>query len=71
MSTIAFVTGANKGIGHEVARQLGHRNFKILVGARDANRAAAAVGELQLEGIDAHHIIVDVGEEKSVAAAAQ
>ena len=73
MSTdeIAFITGANKGIGFEVARQLGKQGIHVLVGARDAERGAAAVEQLQAEGITATYIPIDVTDDASVQAAAQ
>ena len=67
---VALITGANKGIGKEIARQLGAQGMTVLLGARDAGRGAEAAGELAREGIDAHAISLDVTDKKSIAAAA-
>ena len=67
----ALVTGANKGIGYETARQLGKHGLTVLVGARDEQRGAAAVAKLRSEGIDARFVAVDVTDAASVAAAAR
>lgn len=62
MSTkkVALISGANKGIGFETARQLGKQGIAVLVGARDLAKGEAAVAELKKEGIDAQAIKFDV-----------
>lgn len=67
---VALITGANKGIGFEVARQLGALGWRVLLGARDANRGTAAVEVLKAEGIDARFEQLDVTDDLSIAAAA-
>ncbi|GAA1116850.1 SDR family oxidoreductase [Kribbella jejuensis] len=67
---IALVTGANKGIGKEIARQLGALGFTVLVGSRDAERGAVAAKELVAEGHDAVVLPLEVTSAESVAAAA-
>jgi NAD(P)-dependent dehydrogenase (short-subunit alcohol dehydrogenase family) len=57
---VALITGANKGIGLETARQLGKLGITVLVGARDAAKGEAAVQTLKKEGIDAHAVKIDV-----------
>jgi NAD(P)-dependent dehydrogenase (short-subunit alcohol dehydrogenase family) len=47
---IALVTGANKGIGFEVARQLARKNFHVFLGARKSDAGLAAVQKLNKEG---------------------
>ncbi|MDQ3115200.1 MAG: SDR family NAD(P)-dependent oxidoreductase, partial [Verrucomicrobiota bacterium] len=66
----ALITGANKGIGLETARQLGQKNITVLVGARDISKGKAAAGELAREGIDAHFVELDVSDPASVKKAA-
>jgi short-subunit dehydrogenase len=44
---VALVTGANRGIGREVARQLAQRGYEVLLSARDGEQAAAAARELE------------------------
>ncbi len=66
---IALITGANKGIGLETARQLGKQGITVLIGARDESRGDAAVAELKSEGITAHGVRLDVTDAASVQAA--
>ena len=49
---IVLVTGANKGIGFGIAKHLGLSGWKVIVGARDEQRAEKAIGKLKAEGID-------------------
>ncbi|MEP6699637.1 MAG: SDR family oxidoreductase [Verrucomicrobiota bacterium] len=72
MSTkkIALITGANKGIGLETARQLAKQGITVLAGARDEAKANAAGAELRQEGLDVHGIVIDVNDEESIQKAA-
>ena len=71
MSTkkVALISGANKGIGLETARQLGKQGITVLVGARDLAKGEAAATELKSEGIDAQAIQFDVVKAADVKAA--
>ncbi|WP_127784462.1 SDR family oxidoreductase [Rhodococcus sp. X156] len=67
----ALVTGANKGIGYEIAAGLGRLGWSVGVGARDEQRRDAAVATLRADGIDAFGVPLDVTDDASVAAAAE
>lgn len=67
---IALITGGNKGIGLETARQLGERGVHVIIGARDAGRAEEALATLKTHGIDAEAVSIDVVNGASIAAAA-
>ena len=49
---IVFVTGANKGIGYAIAHHLGLNGWKVIVGARNTERAEHAISRLQASGVD-------------------
>ncbi len=66
----ALVTGANKGIGYEIAAGLARLGFSVGVGARDATRREEAVEKLRAEGLDVFGVALDVTDDASVAAAA-
>ena len=68
--TTALVTGANKGIGYEIAAGLGALGLRVGVGARDDARRDEAVEKLQAAGVDAFGVPLDVTDDASVAAAA-
>lgn len=68
---IALVTGANKGIGLEIARQLGQAGIRVIVCARDAARGESAAAELSREGLNAEFVKLDLNDEASIAAAAE
>ena len=70
MSTV-LVTGANTGIGDEVARQLAAEGFHVLVGARDAPARRKAAEEIAKEGGKATFLEIDVADNDSVATAAR
>ena len=67
----ALVTGANKGIGREIARGLGRLGYRVWVGSRDRGRGEAAVAKLRSEGLDVRALQIDVADDASVAAAAE
>jgi len=62
MSKVALITGANKGIGLETARQLARQGITVLIGARDRAKGDAAAAELKKEGADAQALLLDVDE---------
>jgi NAD(P)-dependent dehydrogenase (short-subunit alcohol dehydrogenase family) len=64
---IALITGANKGIGFEIARRLGARKIVVLIGARDGARGNAATAE----GIDARFVQLDVTKQQTIDRAAR
>lgn len=69
-SRIALVTGANKGIGLEVARQLAAQGIDTIVAARDAQRGAEAARSIAAQGGSARALVLDVTDTASIAAAA-
>src|SRR3954449_12806429 len=68
---IALVTGANKGIGYEIAAGLGALGWSVGVGARDQARRDEAVTRLHEAGVDAFAVPLDVTDDQSVADAAE
>ncbi len=68
--SIALVTGANKGIGFEIARQIGQTGATVLIGARNADRGQAATQALAEDGLAVSWLPLDVTDAQSIAAAA-
>lgn len=64
--TIALVTGANRGIGFEVVRQLAAQGMTVILTARGINKAHAAAEQLQGEGLKVIPKAVDVADSASV-----
>src|ERR1700759_2719956 len=69
--SIALFTGANKGIGFEIAAGLGALGWTVGVGTRDDGRRDEAVQKLRAAGADVFGVPLDVTDDESVAAAAQ
>ncbi|MBC7798787.1 MAG: SDR family oxidoreductase [Pyrinomonadaceae bacterium] len=68
---IALITGANKGLGFETAKQLANKGFTVLIGARDETRGKDAVDKLKAENLDAHFVHLDVNDLKTHETAAK
>ena len=69
VTKVAVVTGANRGIGFEICRELAARgDVRVVLTSRDAAKGKAAVKKLRDEGLEADHHRLDVTDAKSVAA---
>jgi NAD(P)-dependent dehydrogenase (short-subunit alcohol dehydrogenase family) len=67
----ALVTGANRGIGQEVARQLARAGMRVVLAGRDGAAVAEAAAELVRQGGDAVSLEMDVADRSAVEACAQ
>jgi NAD(P)-dependent dehydrogenase (short-subunit alcohol dehydrogenase family) len=67
---VALITGANKGLGFEMARQLGQADVTVILATRDPQKGEAAAQALRKEGIDARSLKLDVTDRKDHAAVA-
>ena len=68
--SIALVTGGNKGIGFEIAKQLARAGVSVILGARDPERGSRAVADLTAEGLDVSFIPIDLTDLGSITSAA-
>lgn len=66
-----LITGANKSIGFETAREMGLLGYRVWLGSRDESLGALSVSRLVTDGIDARLVILDVRDIESVRAAAE
>jgi len=66
---VALITGANKGIGFEIARQLAMKDIAVLLGVRDEQRGLSAQEKLSSLGLEAHLMLLDVADPTSIQAA--
>jgi NAD(P)-dependent dehydrogenase (short-subunit alcohol dehydrogenase family) len=67
---VALITGANRGLGFETARQLAQQGVKVLLGARTAAKSEEAAAKLRGEGLDVEPITLDVTDSNSIQSAA-
>lgn len=68
---VALITGANKGLGLEMGRQLGQHGLTTLIAARNLQAAEAAATTLQKEGLKAEAIALDVNNSNQIQSAVQ
>ncbi|MDP9169047.1 MAG: SDR family oxidoreductase, partial [Acidobacteriota bacterium] len=67
---VALITGANKGLGFEMARQLAQKGVTVVLAARDAQKGEAAAAKLRQEGLDTQFLKLDVNAREDHSAAA-
>lgn len=68
---VALVTGGNRGLGREAARELAHKGVTVLLGSRDAGRGAEVAAELAAEGAVVRPVRLDVTDPAQAGRAAE
>lgn len=63
---VILVTGANKGIGFEMVRQLSKQSHTVILSARHEGRAKDAMNKLNQEKLNAHFVLLDLEDEQSI-----
>lgn len=67
-SQVALVTGANKGLGFEISRQLAKLGITVVMGTRSEEKGSAAVERLRTEGLNVHLVKLDVTNSDNIEA---
>ena len=67
---IALITGSNRGIGREAAKQLALRGFHVVIAARDEAKGQQAAKDLEMGGGKATFLPIDVSKSESIRSAA-
>jgi len=70
MNSVCLVTGANRGIGLEVVRQLAVRGHSVYLGCRDLHTGESAAEPLVTAGLDVHPVTLDVNDTTTLQAVA-
>jgi NAD(P)-dependent dehydrogenase (short-subunit alcohol dehydrogenase family) len=68
---VALITGANKGIGFEVARQIAKAGWTVVAAARNEELGRQAAAKLQAEGLDVHFVYLDLNAPETALTAAE
>jgi NAD(P)-dependent dehydrogenase (short-subunit alcohol dehydrogenase family) len=68
---VALVTGANKGLGFEMSRQLAQQGLTVIIAARKLEAAVAAATKLKNEGLKAEAIALDINDSNQIQSAVQ
>jgi len=68
---LAVVSGANRGMGLETARQLAQRGYRVVLTSRNPDRGLAACARLQQEGLDVDYQVLDVCDVVTIQALAR
>ena len=63
---VAFITGGNRGLGLETARELGKQGIVVVLGSRDSKKGEGAAAKLRDEGITAESLGFDVTNRKII-----
>jgi NAD(P)-dependent dehydrogenase (short-subunit alcohol dehydrogenase family) len=63
---VALITGANRGLGLEIGRQLAAQGITVVLGSRDETKGAEAATKLRDQGLDAHFVRLDVTDQASI-----
>ena len=62
MEKVAFISGANRGIGFETSKKLAEKGIKVILGSRDMDKGKKALEELAAQGIEADLIQYDAAD---------
>ena len=65
MEKVAFISGANRGIGFETAKQLAEKGIKVILGSRDLNKGKEALKKLSSQGLDVDLVQYDAFDSES------
>ena len=66
VSKIALVTGANKGLGFEISKQLAKQEIQVILGARDIAKGQEAADKLKQQGLDVYPLTLDINNVESI-----